>query len=71
MPAPHHSVFTGQMPFLPPNQQCQSTEGKSTEGKVQKYESTKSIKIHFHVNNITDNNNNNDRLTAFDPGQPG
>jgi len=29
MPAPHHSVlFTGRMPFLPPNQQCQSTEGK-------------------------------------------
>ena len=27
MPVPHHSVFTGQMPFLPPNQQCQSTEG--------------------------------------------
>ena len=26
-PALHHSVFTGQMPFLPPNQQCQSTEG--------------------------------------------
>jgi len=24
---PHHSVFTGRMPFLPPNQQCQSTEG--------------------------------------------
>jgi len=24
----HHSVFTGRMPFLPPNQQCQSTEGK-------------------------------------------
>jgi len=23
---------TGRMPFLPPNQQCQSTEGKSTEG---------------------------------------
>ena len=21
-PAPHHSVFTGRMPFLPPNQQC-------------------------------------------------
>ena len=31
MPAPHHSVFTGRMPFLPPNQQCQSTEGRSTE----------------------------------------
>jgi len=26
-PVPHHSVFTGQMPFLPPNPQCQSTEG--------------------------------------------
>ena len=35
MPAPHHSkFFTGRMPFLPPNQQRQSTEGtkdKSTE----------------------------------------
>ena len=27
-PAPHYSsFFTGRMPFLPPNQQCQSTEG--------------------------------------------
>jgi len=26
-PAPHHSVFTGWMPFLPQNQQLQSTEG--------------------------------------------
>jgi len=25
-PAPHHSVFTGRMPFLPPNQQRQNTE---------------------------------------------
>jgi len=25
-PAPHHSVFTGRMPLLPPNQQRQSTE---------------------------------------------
>ena len=24
---PHHSFFTGRMPFLPPNQQRQSTEG--------------------------------------------
>ena len=30
MPAPHCSVFTGRMPFLPPNQQCQSTEGKTS-----------------------------------------
>jgi len=27
MSAPHHLVFTGWMPFLPPNQQRQSTEG--------------------------------------------
>jgi len=27
-PAPHQSVFTGRMPFLPPNEQRQSTEGK-------------------------------------------
>ena len=27
-PAPHRSVFTGRMPFLPPNQQRQSTEGQ-------------------------------------------
>ena len=26
-PTPHHSFFTGRMPFLPPNQQRQSTEG--------------------------------------------
>jgi len=26
-PASHHSIFTGQMPFLPPDQQRQSTEG--------------------------------------------
>jgi len=36
----HHPPFlTGQMPFLPPNQQCQSTEGnckkweKETQGE--------------------------------------
>ena len=27
-PTSHHSIFTGRMPFLPPNQQRQSTEGK-------------------------------------------
>jgi len=26
---PHHSIFTGRMLFLPPNQQHQSTEGKN------------------------------------------
>jgi len=29
MPAPHHSsFFTGRVPFLPPNQQRQSTGGE-------------------------------------------
>jgi len=27
-PTPHHSIFTGWMLFLSPNQLCQSTEGK-------------------------------------------
>ena len=31
-PTPRHSVFTGRMLFLAPNQQCQSTEG-SKSGK--------------------------------------
>jgi len=31
---PPLSFFTGWMPFLSPNQQRQSTESKSTEGKV-------------------------------------
>jgi len=26
-PTPHHSIFTGRVLFLAPNQQCQSTEG--------------------------------------------
>ena len=30
MPATHHSVFTSRVPFLPPNQQCQSTAGTFT-----------------------------------------
>ena len=35
-PVPHHSVFTGRMPFLPPNQQRQSTEGQTGWVKAQK-----------------------------------
>jgi len=30
MPVPHHSVFSGRMPFLPPNQQHKITEGTTT-----------------------------------------
>jgi len=29
---PPFKFFTGQMPFLPPNQQRQSTEGKTCKG---------------------------------------
>ena len=41
MSAPHHSVFTGRMPFLTPNQQRQSTEGTEMVGKH------KSVKLTF------------------------
>jgi len=32
-PTPHHSFLTGRMPFLPPNQQRQSTEGTTYKQK--------------------------------------
>ena len=32
-PVPHHSVFTGWMPFLPPNQQFQSIDGTHTHNR--------------------------------------
>ena len=34
---PTSSFFTGRMPFLSPNQQCQSTEGKPRNGYNQYY----------------------------------
>ena len=34
MPVPHHSFFTGRMPFLPPNQQLQSTEGSKSVAEI-------------------------------------
>jgi len=36
MPASHNSVFTGQIPFLQPNQQHQSTEGK-VSGEIKQF----------------------------------
>ena len=33
-PPPSPQFFRGQMPSLPPNQQCQNTEGNSTEGST-------------------------------------
>jgi len=35
----HHSVFTGRMPFLPPNQQRQSTEGPNISNKLGTFKS--------------------------------
>ena len=61
-PTPHHSVFTGRMPFLPPNQQRQSTEGISTEG-IMANESVPKIVINNYYYYT--------RLTASFPGQPG
>ena len=37
-PAPHHCFFTGQMPFLPPKQQRQSTEGRDIITRSRKNE---------------------------------
>ena len=37
IPAPTTLFFTGQMPFLPPNQQCQSTEGSNLYSTVHCY----------------------------------
>jgi len=37
MPAPHHSVFTGWMPFLPPNKQHQITEGNTSSYELEDF----------------------------------
>jgi len=37
MPAPITQFFTGRMPFLPPNQQRQSTEGYRMEPTTKKW----------------------------------
>jgi len=43
---PHHSViFTGRMPFLPPNQQHQSTEGIINDNVVQQFWRTLLLEI--------------------------
>ena len=51
MPAPHHSVFTGQMPFLLPNQQHQSTEGAWRNAyKINKHQ-YRLFLVTFYANN--------------------
>ena len=44
-PAPYHSVFTGRMPFLTPNQQRQCTEGKGTERHTCAENYNKTLKV--------------------------
>jgi len=34
---PPLSFFTGRMPFLPPNQQCQSTESNKLDKRMDRY----------------------------------
>jgi len=49
---PPLSFFTGQMPFLPPNQQRQSTEGKTVVIRtVNPYVDPKKLLIHTFVAN--------------------
>ena len=33
-PPPPSHIFTGRMPFLPPNQQCQNTEGRVRTSEI-------------------------------------
>jgi len=59
MPAPPTQFFTGRMPFLPPNQQHQSTEGKKSsisadqnpqqQQKRQEQYNNVSYEIFYHV----------------------
>jgi len=43
MPAPHHSVFTGGMPFPLPNQQHQSTESMQVTKNFWKKAATEGV----------------------------
>jgi len=45
---PPLSFFTGRMPFLPPNQQRQSTEGKSESGSTSEIVQDKHVVTTHH-----------------------
>ena len=47
-PAPHHSVFTGRMPFLPPNQQRQSTTHTAVLYEKQTNHPSQSVTLTSH-----------------------
>ena len=64
MPVPHHSVFTGWMPFLRPNQQCQSTDRVFNQGTGTDKDPLL-VNISQYTNNTgTDNNSNNSPLNS-------
>jgi len=48
-PAPHHSVFTGRMPFLPPNQQRQSTESEPVHISRPNQEIKEALVVKMHL----------------------
>jgi len=50
-PTNQHPLFTGRMPFLAPNQQCQSTEGKNQISR------TGSTQACFGSSNFANSNN--------------
>ena len=53
MPAPHHSGFTGRLPFLPLNQQRQSTEDKKV---IHYMDNTLRIKSFGHNETLSSSN---------------
>jgi len=65
---PTAQFFTGRMPFLPPNQQRQSNEGKSTKGIIiineYYYSAMKSKKLQEHL--TAEKNKTNDVYTHID-----
>jgi len=55
-PTPCHSIFTGQMLFLTPNQQCQSTEGISSLRNMYIILVFNSVSWLWFLCNVQDNN---------------
>ena len=66
-PAPHHSIFMGQMHFLTPNQQCHSTEGKTTHKQTEILEHADSVAVrHTYVMHAMWSNNEQMNEQCFD-----
>ena len=64
MPAPYHSkFFTGRMPFLPPNQQRQSTEGTCV--MCREKNAKKTVLYLIHTNQLSSVQSNNKLMMNF------